>query len=763
MILTIVILMMAWQVAMAMEAKRTYIPTFTGDESDFTFWWMRFRSYACVAGFAMAIGRVADKNLPSDDSSPLTDDEEIKARKANFYAVSALTLAFQTESLMDLVRNARTTAWPNGLAWKVVDALFNRYRPNDTMSIVEMKRELRAIQIRNDEDPQRLFDLITRIEHRYGDTLAMSYEEKLAKVLEVAPKVYLAVLTAEIRALKRAGVAVTLDALRMAMRDQWRIEYPGGNKKNATTETELDLTDQDEDDDAKEKRPHANKTCDKCGKKGHIAHNCWLDPKQATKVPAWFAKKHEEKKKEEGKEQAEHDKEAEPQLNNFDKSNFEYELMLLSIAAAEHAEEDQKDADDGSGDKQLQEEEVAILEDPGRRDPPGTASHDRKDSLRKDPPGKRLQDQMNKNDEWDKDTKEQEAVAGEYRKKRTEERDETVAGIKHMTGEYRKKRTEERDETVAGVNNMTGEYRKKRTEERDETVAGVNHMAGEYRKKRTEERDETVADKYRARQKGKDPRQVNAEQYCPIILLDMIIRAVAVCYTLLGIIHDMIIWAVAGWYALLCIIHGIKHAAIRENACVKEQVLIENEKYKKVSDSSNEGEMKNYVGGEMKYDRKERLSVTMKEKKTLYQSRERENKHKKQRSRSVLLNLVRDCSRYKSEVTKSHIKSIKRLKQHAEMAVTQRTKPKHNVRWDGSFDFKFEYDEWNGTRGLKVKIPMQKTSDNREAQELCHNWFRGGKTSPTEDNQSFVKESKEIDAARKLGTVQQRKIERHAQ
>jgi len=238
---------------------------------------------------------------------------------------------------------------------------------------------------------------------------------------------------------------------------------------------------------------------------------------------------------------------------------------------------------------------------------------------------------------------------------------------------------------VAEVNHTTGEYRKKRTEERDETVAEVNHMNGEYRKKRTEERDETVAGNYRARLNGTDPQQINAEQYCSIILLDMIIQVVAGWYTLIGIIHDkiiwavddLIIWAVVGWYALLCIINGIPQASIWEDAYMKEQVQSENANYKKVSECSNEGEMKNYVGSEMKYDRK--------------------------------------------------------------------------------------YEDWKGACGLKEKLPMQKTSDNCVAQDLCHNWFSDGKTSHTEDNQSFVKESKEIVAARKLGTAQRRTIERHAQ
>jgi len=126
MMLTNMVFMMMLQVAVAMESKETYIPTFTGNEDDFNLWWMRFRAFATLAGCAMAIGRVADANLPSDDSSPLKDDEEIKARKANFYAMYALTLAFQTETLMDLVRNSCTANWPEGLAWKVVDALFQK-------------------------------------------------------------------------------------------------------------------------------------------------------------------------------------------------------------------------------------------------------------------------------------------------------------------------------------------------------------------------------------------------------------------------------------------------------------------------------------------------------------------------------------------------------------------------------------------------------------------------------------------------------------
>ena len=107
------------------ESKRMYVPTFTGEESDFQVWWMRFKTYAMIAGFASAITCKMDADLPGAEVLA-TDDDDGKERKKHFrdsnsLAMATLTMAFTSASLMGVITDAVTSDWPNGLAYKVVE------------------------------------------------------------------------------------------------------------------------------------------------------------------------------------------------------------------------------------------------------------------------------------------------------------------------------------------------------------------------------------------------------------------------------------------------------------------------------------------------------------------------------------------------------------------------------------------------------------------------------------------------------------------
>ena len=297
------------------DSRKMYVPIFSGEPKDFQVWWMRFTAFAALAGFAAAIKNTRDVDLPPTEDTVLTDSDDdkkmAKARSANSLAMANLTMAFTTEALMSLINNAQADPdWPGGLAYRVVIELFQKFRPKDVMSKVELRREMNKVSMKKADDPQVLFDQLNKLQTKYDN--ALTNEDLIAKVLDVAPVEYHSTLTSETRI---QGGEPTLENLKDAMREQWRIRYPGGTSESGEV-PEVSLFGADDSkmkcyrcgkighrasNCPNEKKgsgggSNKNKKCHICGRKGHTAENCWSDPKNADKVPAWFKKKLEKKK-----------------------------------------------------------------------------------------------------------------------------------------------------------------------------------------------------------------------------------------------------------------------------------------------------------------------------------------------------------------------------------------------------------------------------------------------------------------------------------
>ncbi|CAJ1934665.1 unnamed protein product [Cylindrotheca closterium] len=318
---------------LASESKRMYIPTFNREESEFQMWWMQFKAYATIAGFAIAIQRTRDPDLPPKDDEVLADDADgkkmKKSRDANSLAMATLTMAFTSASMMGMIADAVMADWLSGLAYKVIDTLLKRYRPSDVMSKVKMRREMDRVNMKKDDDPNRLFEQISQIENKYV-TQKLSLEDLLAIVLDAAPIEYGATITAETR---NKGNALTLEDIREAMHAQWRIMYPAAKTKKTFTAKEVELSSVDNAEvicyrcrkrghmafqctEGRE-RERNNGTCNMCGKVGHIAVNCWQDERNAHKAPEWFKKKIQDEKKDGG--------------NGEETGHTNIELLLCSI------------------------------------------------------------------------------------------------------------------------------------------------------------------------------------------------------------------------------------------------------------------------------------------------------------------------------------------------------------------------------------------------------------------------------------------------
>jgi hypothetical protein len=69
---------------------------------------------------------------------------------------------------MGLIYMARTTDWPNGLAWMVMKELNKKYFPKDLVSKNELRRAVNAVSMKKEDDPAILFEQISAIENKFN-------------------------------------------------------------------------------------------------------------------------------------------------------------------------------------------------------------------------------------------------------------------------------------------------------------------------------------------------------------------------------------------------------------------------------------------------------------------------------------------------------------------------------------------------------------------------------------------------------------------
>ena len=85
---------------------------------------------------------------------------------------------------MNMVLDSKTTAWPSGQAWEIIQELQEEYAPTNLMGDVEQQRELEAIYMKKNANPKVLFSQFTAIENRYrGRTPALTEKNKLTNII----------------------------------------------------------------------------------------------------------------------------------------------------------------------------------------------------------------------------------------------------------------------------------------------------------------------------------------------------------------------------------------------------------------------------------------------------------------------------------------------------------------------------------------------------------------------------------------------------
>jgi hypothetical protein len=159
--------------------------------------------HAVVKKFAQALGNTAEPDLPDSDSTVIDETTDIGKRQAaakqrNSIAMACLTMAFTTDAAMSVVFKAKTTEWPGGLAWMVMDLMRKKYRPQDLVTRAELRNKLNNLSMADGDDPKVLFEEISTIENRYNiGTNRVDEADLIALVMQKAPKMYKLVIAAQ--------------------------------------------------------------------------------------------------------------------------------------------------------------------------------------------------------------------------------------------------------------------------------------------------------------------------------------------------------------------------------------------------------------------------------------------------------------------------------------------------------------------------------------------------------------------------------------
>ncbi|KAL7579262.1 hypothetical protein ACA910_011420 [Epithemia clementina (nom. ined.)] len=212
---------------------------------------------------------------------------------------------------------AKTTAWLQGLAWKVVDQLHKKFAPTDMASKIEMRKMINNVSMKPHEDPATLFEQISAIENMFN--VEIDDNDKVAIAMTAAPDEYQGILTSEQNRCAAAGTSATPDQIEYVMNTYWRNVHGKRLHNSAANESadkegrELVLSTFDgECFICKQKArhraadcPHRDKKkggnyggggnkgkkpwngnrkkkftgkCNFCGKMGHKAVDCWSKP-----------------------------------------------------------------------------------------------------------------------------------------------------------------------------------------------------------------------------------------------------------------------------------------------------------------------------------------------------------------------------------------------------------------------------------------------------------------------------------------------------
>ena len=306
---------------MSESDKSIVCPKFDGKADKFHMWFTKFKAFAAVKNIMPALQQGVEADMPTDEAEVLDpnnnmDKPKISAKKHNALAMAFLLGAMEKEADLNRVSVSMSDDWPAGLAHESIAALVKKYMPKDSVTLTQAVNMLNAIPVlKEKQHPSIVFDKIAGISRWYDSPQDKLHESlKMLTVLCVAPKVYATALTA---VANHHGASLKMEHYEAAMGELYRtISTTWSKEEEEDNEVALAGVGNPRHANLKchncnemghikpncpllrgggngggSKQNKFNGTCNQCGKRGHKKVDCWLNPNNKDKRPAWFKPK----------------------------------------------------------------------------------------------------------------------------------------------------------------------------------------------------------------------------------------------------------------------------------------------------------------------------------------------------------------------------------------------------------------------------------------------------------------------------------------
>ena len=179
------------------------------------------------------------------------------AKKQSAITYANLTTALESTSLIGMLMRAQTPDWPSGFVSLVVKCLFDKFEPQDTMSLIDMNCLKQQIGLKTlESNPQMMFEQIAALENQFKTLISDS--EKPVIVIQKLP--------AKMR--KEGGMLMASHIENAAF--QYGCLVHCSYAKNMV----INAVNNQESESGKEVVLAAfNGTCNRCGPRGHKARS----------------------------------------------------------------------------------------------------------------------------------------------------------------------------------------------------------------------------------------------------------------------------------------------------------------------------------------------------------------------------------------------------------------------------------------------------------------------------------------------------------
>ena len=104
-----------------------------------------------------------------------------------------------------------------------MERLKKKFKPDDTISAVELNSRLNKLKIKAGDHPDLLFNKLAEINIVYGYQLDES--RQISEIMAKSPKMYTDTLLTEKRVVEMSKKCLTLDHLQNTLNQYWRIEH----------------------------------------------------------------------------------------------------------------------------------------------------------------------------------------------------------------------------------------------------------------------------------------------------------------------------------------------------------------------------------------------------------------------------------------------------------------------------------------------------------------------------------------------------------